>query len=796
MAIKKKSKETLDQQKNSFLNFVGTQKKYESIIAELFLMDNEKIGDINYVKSYLKWKWIDKVLVDNFENDYKKYLWGNYFYWPINQYSPELQNKIIENNKKLKKLKREIIKEYNEINDFDLIVSNKKFEGFLVDEIWCEESVFNSRNIDDDISNIEKKVKDKNDSLELAKENLEQKEKEYAESNFLSFVKKSKLKKEIKTLRDNITKLEDELSNLKSEKDELNNVRDLLNWIKSYKQYCRTSLSFRSPYAKYQDWWDPLFEFIWIEKWSLSKVFDESFEFSENGKNNYKDYCKDYLSKIVWKLKLCAHYMSNEDFYRYIIQQLSQKRKLHTIYDGPVKDYIKSLENKINEYLNYFFFWEDKKLNCIWWHQVPTVFSWEKMDENILNIINIIKDFNTDLNLNFDGIDERFMDDLFIHKSDFRVLDEILKEWGLISHNEILNRSYNQDIRQSMMNHGAQHKDVYFSRWFNQHWYWLSQRLEDKVFYINTMNNFALNGYWVPLNLTMQNNTTIEDNSYGPCGDSVGFSIISKNCLGWNNHSKVDVKDLFIFVSETKKAIIEWNPKDYPVDNAHIIYIPKEYYSTPEFTYKIYEFIEKQMEQYKQNKKIVPNKIIWNKEDNIWSCWNDYLWTFCTELWDDAEKNIPNLLWDWNIDNIINLLKNCSKKENKMFVEQIEEWLKNVNFEGLSLPSFLPFELFKLIYAYLKVDYNHRPYIWSITRILARSWYSQKEIAIFYEIIYFINASYTKNYVDLQHFCNAFSLDYKDIESIIKLLWQMFWFNSVYRWLIECKEVYSQYYQK
>jgi hypothetical protein len=36
------------------LNFAGTQKKYEPIIAELFLMDDEKIDDINYVKNYLK----------------------------------------------------------------------------------------------------------------------------------------------------------------------------------------------------------------------------------------------------------------------------------------------------------------------------------------------------------------------------------------------------------------------------------------------------------------------------------------------------------------------------------------------------------------------------------------------------------------------------------------------------------------------------------------------------------------------------------------------------------------------
>jgi hypothetical protein len=54
MTIRKKSKETLEQQKLSFLNYVSTQKKYEPIIAELFLMNNEKIDDIDYIKDYLK----------------------------------------------------------------------------------------------------------------------------------------------------------------------------------------------------------------------------------------------------------------------------------------------------------------------------------------------------------------------------------------------------------------------------------------------------------------------------------------------------------------------------------------------------------------------------------------------------------------------------------------------------------------------------------------------------------------------------------------------------------------------
>jgi len=766
MAIRKKSKETLEQQKSSFLNFAGTQKKYEPIIAELFLMDDEKIDDINYVKNYLKWKWIDGALVDNFEYDYKKYLKNRYFYWPIDQYPSELQSKIIKNNKILEKLKKEIVEDYKKVNDFDLIVSNKKFEEFIVDEIWYQESFSESKNINDDISNIEKRVKEKNDILESTKQELREKEKEYDESYFISFIKKFKLKKEIDSLKGTVKQLHDELTSLKGKKDELYKVRTLLNWIKSYKQYRIDKKRGFNSYTNCENYRDPLFEFIWLEKWWFTEIFKDSFDFSENGKNNYKAYCKSYFSKFSWKIKLCSYYMKYDDFFEFIILPLSHKRKSQTVY-GPVKECKKSLEDKINEYLNYFFFWENKDINCIYGNRkIPTVFSWEKIDEDILNIIKVLKNFETDFN--FDGVDERFMDDLFVHKSDFRVLDEILKEWGLISHNEILRRSHNSDIKQSMMSHDAKHKDVYFSRWFNQHWYWLSRRLEDKVFYVNTMNNFAARGYWVPLNLNMQKNWTIEENSYKD--DWRGFSIVSNSSLGWNSYGKVDTKDLFIFVSENKKSIIESNPNVYPTDDVHIIYIPKEYYTTPEYTYKIYEFIEQQMEQFKQNKRIVPYKIIWNKEDNIWSGWGDYLRAFCSRIWEDNVKNnIPNLLWNWSIDNILTILKRCSFKENTWFIDKIKQDVKNVDFDNVSLPKYFPMELFKLLYTCLKIEKNHRPNAWSIWNILSKSWYSQLEIAIFIEIA----RNWEKSSYDFKPFCDDFSLKYDDILEIKRHLGQL-----------------------
>lgn len=751
MAIRKKSKETLEQQKSSFLNFAGTQKKYEPIIAELFLMDDEKIDDINYIKDYLKWKWIDEALVDNFEDDYKKYLKNRYFYWPIDQYPLELQSKIIKNNKILEKIKKEIVEDYEKVNDFDLIVSNKKFKDFLIEEIWCDKFAFNSRNLESDISDIERKIEEKQGTLESKKKLLEQKENEYSESSKLILLfKKNKLIHEISSLKDDINKINGELPRLCNQKDELHCVRSFLNLIKSDSSYFNLLSEF----------------IIWLKYWE--KVFNEDFDFSKTGKNNYIEYCKNYLLKIKSKLKVCSSYMSYEDFIEYVVWPLSTNRRPYKEY-GIVNQYIEPLKNKINEYLNYFFFGEDNWFDCIreyWNYNIPSVFSWEKIDEDILNII---LDFNSDFNsdFNFEWIDERFIDDLFIHKSDFRVLDEILHDWCLISHNEIMRRCPdNSDIRNSSNNHGISHKDVYFSRWFNKHRYWQSKRLEYVVFYANTMRNFALSGYWVPLNSHMQCDNNIDNY----IDDNSGYSIVSKSSLDPDDYGKIDLKDLFIFVSENLKPTVENNPH-YLIGDAHIIYIPSEYYASPEYTYKIYEFMEQQLKQYKQNKKIVPNRIIWSKKNNINSIdsnyWiSEYLWAFCSEIWNDNhEANISNLLWDWKINNILNFLRKCSKTENVIYLDKIEDWLKSVNFDGISIPSCLPFELFKLIYVYLKIDSNHRPEIKNIEKLLSKSWYSQKEITIFAKITEFWNR--TPEY--FKSLCDAFNLDYDDTIKIILL---------------------------
>ena len=89
--------------------------------------------------------------------------------------------------------------------------------------------------------------------------------------------------------------------------------------------------------------------------------------------------------------------------------------------------------------------------------------------------------------------------------------------------------------------------------------------------------------------------------------------------------------------------------------------------------------------------------------------------------------------------------------------------MKSVNFDGISIPSCLPFELFKLIYVYLKIDSNHRPEIKNIEKLLSKSWYSQKEITIFAKITEFWNR--TSEY--FKSLCDAFNLDYDDTIKII-----------------------------
>ena len=57
MAVKRKSLDTLKQQKKSFINFIKTKEKYSEVIANLFYDDEiERIDSVEAIKHHLEQK--------------------------------------------------------------------------------------------------------------------------------------------------------------------------------------------------------------------------------------------------------------------------------------------------------------------------------------------------------------------------------------------------------------------------------------------------------------------------------------------------------------------------------------------------------------------------------------------------------------------------------------------------------------------------------------------------------------------------------------------------------------------
>ena len=95
MTIRKKSLDTLKQQKQSFVNFIKTKEKYSWLIADLFIDDEiEKIDDMEWVKHHLEQKWVSKELVDALETDYAWYLRSQSFYWWMDDYPDDVKESI------------------------------------------------------------------------------------------------------------------------------------------------------------------------------------------------------------------------------------------------------------------------------------------------------------------------------------------------------------------------------------------------------------------------------------------------------------------------------------------------------------------------------------------------------------------------------------------------------------------------------------------------------------------------------------------------------------------------------
>ncbi len=487
--------------------------------------------------------------------------------------------------------------------------------------------------------------------------------------------------------------------------------------------------------------------------------------------------CKKSLEEIREEMSEYLNYIPKEIFeiiVRVLYEKISKNKTIKR----------NNLERKIYKYLNYFFIWEDKYIR-----DIPTIYTKNKIDVKIMNIIKELGyNIHTDIE---DKIDYDFIDDVFIHTTWFRVLDEILEEWWLVSTNEANKRwRNNEDIKNSitqkeeLKDEGAQpHKDIYFSRGFRKNLYWHNKSDDDYIFIANTMNNFANNGYWVPLNSQMQPDEYGETvkNAVGGDHDLQWYSIISKSVIEKNKqedcYSKIDIKHVYIFVCETKKKEIEWNSK-YKTQGTNIIYFPEKY--KWEMSYELYEFIKNEIakrEEKMQKRTPIPNKII-TSEYGIESVSKEYQWAFCTPKITE-QRFLSNPIKNWGYKDIINFLERIDQSEWLINFQIIEDVLiKNKDeIDNLDIGFKYPKELIILIISTLKIYKPVNWKIYSICKKIKEFWYSLKEVAILYETIGIIDSLLIYNEIEdkdikkIIEWCDNWWIDVKEMENfVVKIL--------------------------
>lgn len=749
MTIRKKSLDTLKQQKQSFVNFIKTKEKYSWLIADLFIDDEiEKIDDMEWVKHHLEQKWVSKELVDALETDYAWYLRSQSFYWWMDDYPDDVKESIKENDKILDKIKKDIIKEYRDkeellslnVEDFvdsSFIKGENKQSEKLRDVYYWENEI---EKIDKKIMEIDWEVKDIERRMKWCRYELENK------NWFLKGKKKIELER----------KIEEQGKEKRIKEDE---KKQLEKTIEDYK-YNET---IAEKIGKINKWNEVEIRRI-IEN-NREYINKQGYEQAIENINNELKECLDYMpNDIILKIKQYIINIINEDIGK-------QKEKLK-----------ETIKGKIKEYLNYFNYGENKDLQS-----VKTIYSKSKIDPQIMWIINQLWiDINIDMSDN--TIDYDFMDDVFIHTTGFDVLDDILEEWWLVSTNEIMKRSkYNQDIMDARTQTNAHHKDVYFSRGFRKNEYWHAKSDDDFVFIANTMSNFAERWYGVPLSDKMQPNAWLRD--VYASHDIHWYSIISKSALEKNflddSYSKIDVKDFYIFVSETKRKEIESNSK-YKIENANIIYIPKEY--KWKMSYKLYEFMKKEIalrNRDKTKKTPLPRKIV-TDSDGIESIGN-YKWAFCDSVWDIPEV-LFNPLKNWDYKTILNFLKtnkgDLRWTRIRIDFGKLEDFLseqKN-NIDNLELPFQYPRELLLLVVMYTHLfcvgnllSYKDDATV-SLINIIKEFGYTKKELWILYNTVDWISyilmykddkSLMTQHIKDIRTWCDDWSVDFDQIREFL-----------------------------
>lgn len=763
MVIKKKSLDTLKQQKKSFVNFIKTKEKYSEAIADLFFDDElEKIDDMEKIKQHLEEKWISKELIDSLETDYESYLGWQSFYWPIDDYPDDVKESIRENDKILKKIKKDLVKLYKEnekFMDFDVEwFVNKEFiipGNHSVKKIW--DSFYWSREISIKEQEKEKLERD----IEKIDRELGMFRYQLKNAHWFQMWKKKRILEEIR---------QKEQEKINKEK-KIESIGDVIKEYESKWKIAKYLESIRK--RKYSD--------IVLIMWN-------------NGKYSDIDEYKKAVDNINKELEKYLVYMTDEDVVKIkenIIKVIEENYK-----EQKQKIRLK-MEKMLREYLNYYNYWKNEDS-----YSVKTIYSKNRIDLQIMQIANKLWIRISDNDLYNGEIDYDFMDDVFIHTTWFNVLDEILEEWWLISTNEAQKRSYNgSDIYDSITQKHAHHKDVYFSRGFRKNGYWHHEpSSKDFVFIANTMTNFANSGYWVPLNNTMQTNAWLQD--IDAQHDIYWYSIISKSALNNtfrnDSYSKIDVKDFYIFVPEIKRKEIERNPK-YRIANANIIYIPEKY--KWEMNYQLYEFIKKEIalrDKEKLKKSPLPNEIVTYK-DGIESIDSWYKWAFCSSVWENPET-LFNPLKNWNYKEIVNFLKINQDvlwfSELKIFsnfevdYQRLESFLdeQKVNIDSIELLFEYPKELLLLaiICTKLWLWWNSHSDGWKrsslalIKNKIKEFGYSMKDIWIFCKTVEWIqyivqfrdnfryNKSMKMNYMNsVRTWCEEWSVDFNQMKDFL-----------------------------
>lgn len=741
--VVKKSLDVLKQQKKSFFNFIKTNKEYSEAIADLFY-DNEieKITDMDEVKQYLEQKWVSRKLVGNIENDYISYLKSQGFYGSMEDYPDELKKSIRENDKILNKIKRNILKEYNQSKDF-IYLNVKQF----VDEEFIKRNKHISENFRDSWYWRSKIIKKKQEieKLEIDIENIQREivktEYKIKEINWFQNRFHKKKKRELEWM---IRKMKQDI---KFKKEEINSNQKLVLEYKKNDEIAKNVYK--------------------IATWGKSDI--ESIMWNSGQYIDISSY-KKAIQMINQEIQAYLMYLPNEIIIKikgYIVDIIETRC-------GQQKKNLKiKIEKMLEEYLNYFDYWENKNS-----HSVKTVYSKNRIDPKIMRIISKLWLKLPYRKLCESTIDYNFLNDVFIHTTWFNVLDEILENWWLVSTNEAWEMGkYNQDISNSITQTDSPHRDIYFSRWYKKNGYWehKSHYSDDYIFIANTMNNFANSGYGVPLNSEMQN----LGNELGSTGhDTIWYSVISKSALNnsWSNSgfSKIDINDVYIFVSETKRKTIENNPK-YGVKNANIIYFPKEYIWR--MSYQLYEYIKREIEKrdWEKIKQVpIPKKIV-TSEDGIKSIGSLNKWAFCDSV-DGSIETSFNLIKKWDYKTVLRFLENENLNEvncNDLYNFLIE---KDDKIDGVELSFRYPKELLILIIVWIRSFRFNREwlnhYIRIVSNRLAEFGYSVKEIWILHYVIEMecdsIDIREKKRFMDwLNRFCEEWVIDFEKMKDFL-----------------------------